>query len=418
MLTLEHFSIGTGDRFAHQARAQLSALIEARKQGIDVVPVWNKSFREHDIVHSEPPSARVAADEAVAALNWSFPYYVDADHIRLSTVDGFMQCCDFFTLDVAEAIGQPADAGRVAAFVEKHPELHTSLQIAGIAKPLELSRERLGTIVSQYLAPVEEAASIYQHILASRKPGNFVVEVSMDEVDTPQSPLELLVILALVADQGIPAQTIAPRFSGRFNKGVDYVGNPAEFEREFRDDIAVIAHAVKHYDLPANLKLSVHSGSDKFSIYGPIQRVLQETGAGLHLKTAGTTWLEELIGLAEADGEGLAVAKDVYRQAFARRDALCAPYASVIDINPARLPSPDEVDGWTSEQYVSALRHVREDARYNVDLRQLLHVGYKVAAEMGARYQNALKDHEASIARNVTENLLTRHLLRVFPKRG
>ena len=72
-----------------------------------------------------------------------------------------------------------------------------------------------------------------------------------------------------------------------------------QFEKEFNDDLAVIAFAVKRYGLPENLKLSVHSGSDKFSIYGAIRRALKRHNAGLHIKTAGTTWLEELIGLAE-----------------------------------------------------------------------------------------------------------------------
>ncbi len=91
----------------------------------------------------------------------------------------------------------------------------------------------------------------------------------------PQTPPELLVILAAIAKVGIPIQTIAPKFTGRFNKGVDYVGDVAQFEKEFEDDLAVIAHAVKKYGLPSNLKLSVHSGSDKFSIYGPIRRALK-----------------------------------------------------------------------------------------------------------------------------------------------
>ena len=92
----------------------------------------------------------------------------------------------------------------------------------------------------------------------------------MDETDRAQSPVELLIILAAIADEGIPVQTIAPKFSGRFNKGVDYVGDVAQFEREFALDIAAIAYAVKQFGLPANLKLSVHSGSDKFSIYPAI----------------------------------------------------------------------------------------------------------------------------------------------------
>jgi hypothetical protein len=224
----------------------------------------------------------------------------------------------------------------------------------------------------------------------------------------------LLVILAAIADEGIPIQTIAPKFTGRFNKGVDYVGDVAQFEREFNDDIAVIAFAVKQYGLPANLKLSVHSGSDKFSIYAPIRRALARTGAGLHLKTAGTTWLEEVIGLAEAGGDGLVIAKEIYAQALEHTDELCAPYATVIDIDRAKLPSAKLVNGWTSAEFVAALRHDPRNPAFNPHLRQLLHVGYKIAAHMKERYLNALEKHEAVVARNVTENLYERHLKPLF----
>ena len=120
---------------------------------------------------------------------------------------------------------------------------------------------------------------------------------------------------------------------------------------------------MKTYGLPQNLKLSVHSGSDKFSIYKPIHDAVTEAGAGVHLKTAGTTWLEEMIGLAEAGGAGLELAKEVYARRMRMRDELCAPYATVIDIDRAKLPTPDEVDGWTSEQYGSALRHDQTNPR-------------------------------------------------------
>jgi hypothetical protein len=222
------------------------------------------------------------------------------------------------------------------------------------------------------------------------------------------------VILTAIADERIPIQTIAPKFTGRFNKGVDYVGNVAQFEREFEDDLAVIAHAIQQYGLPASLKLSVHSGSDKFSIYGSIRRALARFNAGVHVKTAGTTWLEELIGLAEADGDGLALAKEVYAEAYDHRDALCQPYASVIDINPARLPSPAAVNGWTSAEYTAALRHDRGNPQFNADVRQLLHVGYKVAAQMGDRYLKMLKKYEPIVGRNVTTNLFERHIQPLF----
>ncbi|MDQ3309206.1 MAG: tagaturonate epimerase family protein, partial [Gemmatimonadota bacterium] len=211
-----------------------------------------------------------------------------------------------------------------------------------------------------------------------------------------------------------PAQTIAPKFTGRFNKGVDYVGDVAQFEREFNQDLAVIAHAVGRYDLPDNLKLSVHSGSDKFSIYGPIREALRRTGAGIHVKTAGTNWLEEVIGLAESGGQGLEMAKEIYGKALHDIDALSAPYATVIDIDRSRVPSREDVQNWNSEQFVSALRHDPRNPEYNPHLRQLLHVGFKVAAKMGERYLDMLKACEATVAKNVTENLYKRHLKPLF----
>jgi len=110
----------------------------------------------------------------------------------------------------------------------------------------------------------------------------------------------------------------------------------------------------------------------------------------------------------------LEIAKEVYAQAFEHSDALCAPYATVIDIDPAKLPSPEDVSGWSSEQYVNALRHDPSHAEFNSSFRQLLHVGYKIAAKMGDRYIDMLNQCEESISRNVTENLYERHLKPLF----
>ena len=403
MLNLEKYSLGVGDRFAHQAKAQLDACRMAAARGVDVVPVWNKSNREHVIVGSEPASVRAAADAAVRERGWTMPYHVDADHINLGTVDRFLDASDFYTLDVASAIGQAAPADDVAAFAARHPELLG-----------EVSKEAVMRIAQKFLYAVQQAGAIHRHIAEKRDGRPFITEVSMDETDSPQTPPELLVILAAIADEKIPIQTIAPKFTGRFNKGVDYVGDVAQFEKEFSDDLAVIAQAIATYGLPATLKLSVHSGSDKFSIYAAIRRALRKSGAGVHVKTAGTTWLEELIGLAEAGGAGLDLAKQVYAKAYADKEALCEPYASVIDIDYAKLPAPAVVQGWTSEQYTGALRHDRQNPGFNPDVRQLLHVGYKVAAKMGEKYLKMLDACEAPISRNVTENLFERHLKPIF----
>jgi tagaturonate epimerase len=413
-LKLPKYSLGTGDRFAHQARAQLAACQKALIAGVEIVPVWNKSNREHTIIGSEPASARAAADAAVKALGWTLPYFLDADHIGLATVDRFIAVCDFYTIDVADFIGKPAPAADIDALVAAHKSLVGTLKLQGIAEDFVITENDLRETAEKFLSAVKIAGEVYRKIVSVKGEGNFIPEVSMDETDRAQSPMELLIILAAIADEKIPIQTIAPKFSGRFNKGVDYVGDVAQFEREFSLDVAAIQYAVDHFGLPANLKLSVHSGSDKFSIYPAIHRTLEKFDAGVHLKTAGTTWLEELIGLAEAGGDGLTLAKEIYAEAFAHREELCAPYATVIDIDPAKLPSPETVNGWTSEQYTSALRHVPGDPAYNASLRQLLHVGFKVAAKMGTRYLGLLQSNESVIAKNVTENLYDRHIVPVF----
>jgi hypothetical protein len=413
-LKLAKYSVGTGDRFAHQAKAQLQACIQALASGVEVVPVWNKSNREHTIIGSEPSSTRQAADAAVKALGWKLPYFVDADHITLKTVDRFLDASDFYTIDVADFIGQASEEADIDGFVKRHPELLGSIHLDGTNAPLEITQEDLRQAAHKYLTAVKKAGEVYRKVASIKGKGNFISEVSMDETETPQSPAELLIILAAIADEGIPVQTIAPKFSGRFNKGVDYVGDLKQFEREFALDIAAIAYAVKHFGLPNNLKLSIHSGSDKFSIYPVIHSIIKRFDAGVHLKTAGTSWLEELIGLAEAGGEGLSLAKDIYAEAFAHSAELCVPYATVIDINSTKLPSPSEVKGWSSDQYTSALRHVEGSPAYNSNLRQLLHVGFKVAADMGGRYLGLLESNEAVIAKNVTENLFNRHIAPVF----
>ncbi|MDB5346143.1 MAG: hypothetical protein JWP89_4520 [Schlesneria sp.] len=414
MLTLERFSFGVGDRFAHQAKAQLRAFQMLAKDGVEVVPVWNKSNREHTFIGSEPQSVFDAAQAAVKDLNWTPGWHIDADHIRLETVDRFMSCSDFFTIDVADSIGKPAAASDVQQFVAKHPELVGRLSIPGISAPLTITRQDVERVAAKYLLAVQDAGKIYRYISAAKGEANIIAEVSMDETDAPQTPPELLIILAALADEKVRLQTIAPKFTGRFNKGVDYVGDLVQFEKEFNDDLAVIAQAVKQYGLPANLKLSVHSGSDKFSIYPIIRKALQRTGAGLHVKTAGTTWMEELIGLSEAGGDGLALAKEIYAYALEHVDELCAPYASVIDIDRAKLPSASTVNGWTGPQLANALRHIPNHPEFNANIRQLLHVSFKIAAKAGTRYTDLLKANEAIVAKQVTENIYERHMRPLF----
>ena len=413
-MILEKYSFGVGDRFGHQGKAQLQAIINAKKGGVNITPVWNKSHREHTIIKTAPRDVRTEAEEAVKALGWNGSFHVDADHTGMKNVDLFIDSSDFFTLDVAGFINQTADENDVSSFINKYKTYAGLVEIDRINATFDIDEEQIETTACKFLPAIKQAGKIYRHIEAAKGADAFLTEISMDETDQPQTPIEMFFILAAIADEGIPAQTIAPRFSGRFNKGVDYVGEVARFTKEFEDDLSVIAFAVKEFSLPESLKLSMHSGSDKFSIYRSMNKALKKFDAGVHIKTSGTTWLEELIGLATAGGDGLSIAKRVYTEALSRFDELCEPYSAVIDIDKDKLPFLEVVDQWDGDELADALRHDQSCDKYNPNFRQLMHVAYKIAAEMGTDYLNALERHEKIISQNVMKNIYERHIKPIF----
>ena len=414
MLEIGKYSFGTGDRFARQGEAQLRATLLAERSGLRLTHVWNKSFREHKTVKSEPSSVRAEAEAAVAALGWNGQYLVDADHINLNNVESFLPHSDFFTIDVAEYIGTPADGSSTERFLKAFSAHLGEVRIPGIAEPFVADHAWLERFIAKFLGAIAAAGTIYAHIARQKGPGNFVTEVSMDEVDEPQTPAELYFILGGLAWAGVPVQTIAPRFSGRFNKGVDYVGDVDRFSREFEDDLLVVRAAAAAFGLPAGLKLSLHSGSDKFSIYEPIRSLLHRHQAGLHVKTAGTTWLEELGGIALGGGSGLELARHIYAGALERFDELTGPYRTVIDIHRDALPPAEEVREWTPQRFAATLEHDVHNGHYDPQFRQLMHCAYKLAAEQGLVFYRELENNRQIIAAKVTENLFERHIKPIF----
>ena len=414
-MKLGKYSFGIGDRFNHQGKAQLEALVLARKAGVEIIPVWNKSNREHMIVKSTPQQTRQEADESVAALKWHLPYFVDADHINLVNVDKFIDHCDFFTIDVADYIGKKAVDEDLVDYLKENRHFIGKLKIPGLNESLNIDEDTLIDFAMKFLNATQEAGKIYRYIKKRKAGKEFIPEVSMDEVMEPQTPAELFFILGALAAQKIPLQTIAPKFTGRFNKGVDYKGDLAWFRKEFEEDLQVISYAIEFFGLPENLKLSVHSGSDKFSIYPIMGELIKKHNKGIHVKTAGTTWLEEVTGLASATDEGLLLAKLIYKNAYEKKDELCKPYATVIDIDESALPDPSVTDKWDKSKFINALRNIPVNPEYNPNFRQLIHVGYKVAAELGEQYYTALHKYSSVIGKNVTENIFKRHIKRLFP---
>ena len=414
MKTLGKYSIGLGDRFGHQGNAQLKAITEASGKGIDITPVWNKSNREHVTIGTQPQDVRTEADSVTKHAGFNKPYFVDADHINFDTVDRFIESSDFFTIDVASYIGKRAGDSKIKEFLSGIGKYTGELKIPGVRSSIEISKSQISLIAEKYLFASIKAMDIYKKIEKVKGNGNFITEVSMDEVPDPQTPVELFFILKMLASANIPVQTIAPKFSGRFNKGVDYVGDPLKFAAEFESDLMVIDYAIKEFGLPENLKMSIHSGSDKFAIYPHIGTIIKKYDKGIHLKTAGTTWLEEVIGLAASGGEALEFVKEIYYKSLEKIDELCAPYADVIDIKVSLLPLKAEVAQWDNKKFADSIRHIPGNRDYNQNMRQLIHVAYKLAALKMTDFFRLLIQNEKSVSQCVYENIYNRHICRLF----
>jgi len=404
---IERLSFGLGDRFGREGKAQLRAIQEINRLGFPVVPVWNKSNREHELIGTTQKTVREEANEAVKANNWKGNYYVDADHITLDNVDKFLDYSDFFTLDVASFIGKPAEKKLKADFLKRT----ANHAITGFSEAI-LNYD-LNRFSDMYLTAIHEVKILYDYILA-KKPSGFIAEISMDEVPLAQSPLDLYFILKELKHLNIEPHTIAPKFTGMFPKGVDYEGDTELFAEEFDKDIRILKIAKDQLEIHHDIKLSIHSGSDKFSIYPVIRDLISKYKAGIHVKTAGTTWLEEVIGLARGGGEGLRIAKEIYHQGMIRFDELSAPYSSVLHIDSEKLPLPKEVLTWSSAHFANTLIHEQTCRDYNPHFRQLIHISYKVAAEMGGEFMDALDYYRDPIEQQVYTNLIDRHLRRLF----
>ena len=412
MAELGRFSFGTGDRFGKEGKAQLNAILKIQEDGIPVTPVWNKSNREHETVNTKPKSVLEEAKNAIKALNFTQDYFIDADHIDKDTVDPFLENSNFFTIDVAEFIGEQSISEDIVGFKKFFQQYLSSFNIEGIDAKIDISEADFQEMTKTFLFAMKKASEVYFYI-KSKKEEKFFTEVSIDEVENPQTPTELFFVLAALAFYKVPVNTIAPKFTGNFYKGIDYEGDLDQFSKEFEDDLCVLKFVKSEFDMPKELKLSVHSGSDKFSIYPIINKLIKKHDSGLHVKTAGTTWLEEAIGLAESGEEAFKFIQNLYNEALDRYEDLTENYTEVLNIKKEKLPQKSAFENGAA--FASALRHDQKNENYNPHFRQLMHCAYKIAGEKDEFY-SLLDSCRDKIEENVTLNLYERHLKPLYGK--
>jgi tagaturonate epimerase len=285
-------SFGFGDRLGLATPGHISAL---RDSALDILPIFvQQSVRENTRTKRTPQQVMDDAKRAIDATKWEAPWGADADHLK--TVDDLPAFVaagyTFYTVDPGEQVDNAADTDPLSV-LQKKAQVKDWDELSALY--LHSSRETgFGWFDSESLlrALVKYGKAI-QHTLAMYRrlcelKDSFDFEVSVDETESPTTPLEHYFIVNELTRAGVKFTSLAPRFTGRFEKGVDYIGDLDALDAELAKHAAVTAQF-------GTYKLSLHSGSDKFSVY-PL--IVKHWGRRVHVKTAGTSYLEALRTLA------------------------------------------------------------------------------------------------------------------------
>lgn len=408
-------SAGCGDRLGLATPGHVRA---ARAVRGDIRMIFaQQSIREMVRTGRSPDDVLDDATWGVFQEGWCSPIGADADHLK--TTDDIDRCTaagfTFYTIDPGDHVDGAADSDDQGTLRAKFdalpwPALATTahdLRTAYVGKRLEvedlvfaLEEEALVRAAVKYGRAVAHVAAMYRHLASVRAPGSFELEVSVDETDTPTSHAEHIFIARELRRLGVRWVSLAPRYVGRFEKGVDYIApggdRPGDlpidaFARDFAGHSA-IARSLGPY------KLSLHSGSDKFSVYAC---AAEHTRGLVHLKTAGTSYLEALRAAGTFDP---ALFRDILAFAIARFDTDKASYH--ISARMALVPAPD------------ALADAElPDLLEQFDARQVLHVTYGSVLrdpDLGPRLMAGLTRNEEAYYR-----VLERHFIRhLSPLRG
>ncbi len=407
-------SIGLGDRLGLATPGHVRAV---RVTGY-VPMLAQQSIREMTRTRRSAQEVLDDATWGVFQTGFRTGFGADADHLK--TPDDIDRCAaagfTFYTIDPGDHVDNAADTADAAALATKFAALPwaalettaadtlRSFSTAKVDLPgdrtLTLDETVLHRAAAKYVRAVAHTAAMHRHLEARLGRGQFELEVSVDETETPTSPAEHFYVARELARLGVTWVSLAPRFIGRFEKGVDYIGDLESLEKTFVDHLA-IAQACGGY------KLSLHSGSDKFSVY---KMAARHAGQHLHVKTAGTSYLEALRVLARC-------APDLFREilTFAREryEADKASYHVSADLAKMAQPEcPADAD----------LPAVLDQ----FDSREALHVtfGSVLTWDDGQRFRGrlyeALRNHEEEYAEALRVHI-GRHLeafLRAKPGKG
>ncbi|GHV26332.1 hypothetical protein AGMMS4952_06140 [Spirochaetia bacterium] len=280
-------SFGVGDRLGIAIFGHIKLFEE-----YDAYPIFaQQSIRELTLTNRTYEDVLDAVTFAVFREGFKKEWGADGDHLKTVKDVEYALSLGYtmITLDCSEHI-KPASSAKAAALPSSYTGKYLGKKFdVGEGVTLGFTEAELGDCIAIYREAIGFAADMYKRFLGDGK-YNADFEISIDETDAPTTPLQHYFVARELTDAGVSFATLAPRFCGEFQKGIDYVGDLSQFEKEIKIH-AVIARHFKY-------KLSIHSGSDKFSTFPSIGR---ETGGIFHVKTAGTNWLEAMRTVAVVD---------------------------------------------------------------------------------------------------------------------
>jgi hypothetical protein len=381
-------SFGFGDRLGLATAGHIAAV-----RGTKFAPVFaQQSVRENARTGRTPRQVLDDARRAVEAAGWEAPWGADADHLKtLEDIPPFVEAgYTFFTVDPGEYVDNAADTDPPDLLERKAAGLDWEALSASYLRPNgeqawgRFEAASLQRAAVKYGRAIRHAAEMYRRISQMRDEFDF--EVSVDETDSPTTPLEHFFIAGELTRLGVRFTSLAPRFIGRFEKGVDYIGSLAALDAEFAQHAAVTAHF-------GTYKLSLHSGSDKFSVY-PL--IAKHWGDRIHVKTAGTSYLEALRVLATLEPDLFNRIYTFCRECY-ETDRRTYHVSAQLD----RLPDGKDLPALLDDFHA----------------RQVLHVTYGSAlAEFGAQLKAALARHEPAYRKRIQSHFGKHlHLLKGVP---
>jgi len=337
----ERTTFGTGDRLGIATPGHVRAV-----RDFDAVPVLaQQSTRELNLTGRTFSDVVAAASWGVFQEHFTRGYGADADHVKTEgeIESALRQGATMITLDCSDHIHRQSLGAVEAAYLDRD---HLIRNAAGREYNIRFTADQLVSAAGTYGEAIRFTRRVFERYIAA---AGCDFELSIDETDTPTDPVAHFYVAQELRKAGVTVTSIAPRFSGEFQKGIDFSGDVKRFGREFELHAAVADHF--------GHKLSIHSGSDKFAVFPVIGR---HTGGRLHHKTAGTSWLEALRVVASADPTFFRTLHAFARETFSE----AARYYHV-SVRPERLASPGAMPD-------ADLPGLLDDPEH----RQLLHIAY------------------------------------------